>query len=107
MSEDVRYGYAALLRTDDFPEELRLDTTDPALVDWAIAELQRMVPRWQRDLALDWGGEACSLSIGRYEGSQKVRAWFIKGICRQGWEPFAVTGSSLSKVVEYHFRKRL
>lgn len=76
--------------------KLDLVSTDSQVLDWFLAELQKVFPTCSvRD---EYGkfpsGEKCSCCIDWPKGESWVAGlahlWVVKQLCLQGWEPFAV-----------------
>jgi hypothetical protein len=76
-----------------------LSSTDPDVLDWVFDDVQKFIPT--ATLFRDWrgvlpSGETYSYTIQKLKGTDRDVAWWIvKQLCLQGWEPFAVEGSTI------------
>jgi hypothetical protein len=76
-----------------------LSSTDSDVMDWAFAEVQKYIPT--AALFRDWrgvllSGETYAYTMHKLEGRDRDVAWWIvKELCLQGWETFAVEGSTI------------
>jgi len=88
------YKYAHIEQFASDCDWLRLNSTDPQVLNWVLAELKKLVPSCR----VDWEGKdvsgetyACQingLKVNREKVSSQVKWWVIRELCKQGWEPF-------------------
>ena len=87
----------------------RIDFTTPALVDWVLSELKKVIPTAESRgwLPTIGGGRVTGGVWNKLNGQDAlVSQWIIRLLCDNGFEPFAVTQTASGDVVTTHLRRR-
>ena len=86
MSDDARYGYTWLGWKGS--GRVELITTESELLDWAMNETVNRFPKCAAFRGKDLDGDAYSLTLSKLDSQDSLLGWwFVKQLCRQGWEP--------------------